>query len=83
MLNAEWKASQTFNDFNIGQLLNFLDNNSKDSIRKLEKLNKNLVNTKYGSLFNKISIKEGLFSNYTNVFMNIYKSNKMWNFPTF
>ena len=31
---------QTFNDFNIGQRLNILDNNNKDSIRKLEKRNK-------------------------------------------
>ena len=42
MLNVEQNASQTFNDFNIGQLLNLLDNKNKDSIRKLEKLNKNL-----------------------------------------
>ena len=52
MINEERNASQTFKDFNTGQLLNLLDNNNKDSIRKLKKRNKNLVNTKYGILFN-------------------------------
>ena len=47
----------------IGQLLNLLDNVNKNYVRKLEKLNKNFVNNKYGISFYKI---------YSFIYMHIY-----------
>ena len=68
----ERNASQNFINLNIGQLLNLLDNVNKNYVRKLEKLNKNFVNNKYGISFNKICINEALLPNYT-IYIYIYQ----------
>ena len=67
----ERNASQ--NSINLNrQLLNLSDNVNKIYVRKLEKLNKNFVNNKYGISFNKICINEGLLPNYINIYIYIY-----------
>ena len=65
----EQNALQKRINFNIGQLLNLLDNVNKNDVTKLEKLNKSFLNNKYGISFNKICINEGLLPNYTNIYI--------------
>jgi len=53
MVNDDRNASQ---DFNYGHLINQLNPNTRKLVRKLEKLNKKLINNEYGILFNKTCI---------------------------
>ena len=71
----ERNASQHPINLSIGQLLNLLDNENKNYVRKLEKLNKSFVNNKYGISFNEICINDGFLPNYTIIYIYIYYNN--------
>ena len=72
-----------FTKMNFGELLFALNCDPlKNKIRKIEKINKSIVQTKNGIHFNEICLKEGLHPKiaYIYIYMNIYKSNNIQNF---
>ena len=54
-------------DFNFGQLLSLLSNENKKKFRRLEKLKENFIKNKFGIIFNKTCLNEGLLPKYTNL----------------
>ena len=44
----------------------------KNDIRKIEKINKRIVQSKNGIYFNEICLKEGLHPNFSNIYIYIY-----------
>ena len=54
-------------NFTVGQLINNLSDDNKSNFRKIEKLNKSLVNKQNGILFNETCIKEMLLPKYTEI----------------
>lgn len=59
---------------NIGYLIHNLSEEEKCIVRKIEKINRKLVNVKYALVFNKQCIKENLLPAYTNIYIYIYMS---------
>ena len=56
----------------IGQLLFLLPNAElKQRVRNLERFYKRYISAKTGILFNKTCVNDGLFPNYTNIYMYI------------
>ena len=63
----------SYDHLNIGQLLFLLPNAElKQRVRNLERFYKRYVSAKTGILFNKTSLNEGLFPNYTNIYIYIH-----------
>ena len=50
----------------------------KNEIRKIEKINKRIVQTKNGIYFNKICLKQGLHAKFSNIYIYIYNSQICW-----
>ena len=62
---------------NFGDLLFALNCDPlKNEIRKIEKINKRIVETKNGIYFNEICLKEGLQATFSNIFRYILKRDK-------
>ena len=63
----------SYDHLNTGQLLFLLPNAElKQSVRNLERFYKRYISAKTGILFNKTCLNEGLFPNYTNIYIYIY-----------
>ena len=62
-----------FTSMNFGDLLFALNCYPlKNEIRKIEKINKRIVETKNANYFNKICLKEGLHPKFYNIHIYIY-----------
>ena len=62
-----------FTSMNFGDLLFALNCDLlKNEIRKIEKINQRIVQTKNGIYFNKICLKEGLHPKFSNICIYIY-----------
>ena len=59
-------------DLSFGQLLFLLTNEVlQNKIRRIEKINKHIINIKNGIHFNEIRIQESLQPNFTNIYIYI------------
>ena len=62
-----------FTSMNFGDLLFALNcDRLKNDIRKIEKINKRIVQSKNGIYFNEICLKEGLHPKFSNIYIYIY-----------
>ena len=62
-----------FTSVNFGDLLFALNcDRLKNDIRKIEKINKRIVQYKNGIYFNEICLKEGLHPKFSNIYIYIY-----------
>ena len=62
--------NMSYDHLNIGQLLFLLPNAElKQSVRNLEPFYKRYISAKTGIPFNKTCLNEGLFPNYTNIYI--------------
>ena len=63
----------SYDHLNIGQLLFLLTNAElKQRVRNLEQFYKCYISAKTRALLNKTCLNEGLFPNYTNIYIYIY-----------
>ena len=61
-----------YSSLNFGQLLHKLDDvNIKNNIRSYEKIKKRISSAKYGIIYNKICLDEGLYPIFTNIYIYI------------
>ena len=69
----------SYDHLNIGQLLFLLQNAElKQRVRNLERFYKRYICAKTGILFSKTCLNEGLFPNYTNIYIYMYIYIYIW-----
>ena len=64
-----------FTNKTFGELLFAINNDHlKNKVRKIERINKRIVQTESGIYFNEICLKEGLQPKFSNIYIYIYIS---------